>query len=92
MPVTTPFTRSVRAKVAKRPQRMLHHVVMAGALGLALAILACAGAVAVTSAPRPCPSITDDGARLACYDEHVGRKPTPPAKGALAPPLPAHQQ
>lgn len=101
MSVTLSFPHPVRAKAARQPPRMDDTV------GLALTTLACVGAVAVilwgpltgeavpvTSAPQPCLSITDDGARLACYDKRVGRKPTPPAKGALAPPLtlPADRQ
>jgi hypothetical protein len=34
-----------------------------------------------------CMSVTDETARLACYDKAIARPPTPPAKGPLPPPL-----
>jgi len=36
-----------------------------------------------------CTTITDDRARLACYDQ-LAVPPQPPAKGAFAPPLTMH--
>ena len=36
---------------------------------------------------RHCMAITDESARLACYDKVTGRPPTPPAKGPMPPPL-----
>jgi hypothetical protein len=43
---------------------------------------------------QPCMAVTDEMARLTCYDKAIGRPPTPPAKGPLPPPLthPADKQ
>jgi hypothetical protein len=38
--------------------------------------------------PSQCVAMKDDGARLECYDSQMGRRPTPPARGANPPELP----
>jgi hypothetical protein len=66
-------------------------------LGLVLgSVLFCAGLlafpiwsaitrIAAEQTEPPCIAMSDDAARLECYDRQASRPPTPPAKGANPP-------
>jgi len=84
---------------AKRPPRsqrrlpvdvsiILSIVTLVGVATISLSAWAFAGdntKAPASEGAKKCTLLSDDAARLACYDKAEGRVPTPPAKGALAP-------